>query len=116
MQNPTVPKIKLTLGSITYPLHFDFEAIAEAEEIVGRPLLTGLRQRDIQSPTINLVRSMLFACLRHDSPNLSFTEVKSFVTRKNLAEVWGKVLEAWTQGMAEPDEDAEANPTEASAN
>ncbi len=116
MSNPTAPKIKLNSGGVTYLLHFDFEAIAQAEEIVNRPLLTGLRQQDIQSPTINLVRAMLFACLRNAHPTLSYEETKPLVTRKNLAEVWGKVLAAWTQGMAEPDEEAEANPTEASAN
>ena len=60
MQNPTSPAVTLQIAGSSFDLVFDFEAIADAEEITGRPLLTGLRRRDIESPSINLVRAMLF--------------------------------------------------------
>ena len=115
MHNPTMPAVELTIDGARYLLRFDFEAIATAEDIVGRSLLTGLRQQDIQAPSVSLVRAMLFACLLAEQ-SITYAEAKALVTRKNLADVWGKVLEAWTAGMVEPDEKAEqANPTEASA-
>ena len=55
MQNPTSPAVKLQIAGSSFDLVFDFEAIADAEEITGRALLTGLRRRDIECPAINLV-------------------------------------------------------------
>ena len=111
MTNPVAPTTPLTINGVQYDLLFDLEAVAQAEELLDRPLLTGLRQRDMYTPTISLVRAMLFACIHAKHDGLSFDLVKSFVTRKNLAEIWGAVLTAWTKGHAEPDADeAEAEP------
>lgn len=112
MQNPTSQAVKLQIAGQTFELVFDFEAIADAEEITGRPLLTGLRRNDIESPSINLVRAMLFACIHARHSLTTFAQAKVLVTRKNLADVWGKVLEAWTEGLAEPEPEAVADPPE----
>ena len=111
-QNPVAPTTSLTINGVEYELLFDLNAVAEAEELTDRPLLTGLRQRDISTPTISLVRAMLFASIRAKHPEVSFELAKSFVTRKNLGEIWAAVLTAWTQGLAEPDKDADENPTQ----
>jgi hypothetical protein len=110
MQNPTSPAVKLQIAGSSFDLVFDFEAIADAEEITGRALLTGLRRRDIEAPAINRVRAMLFACVHTTHALAKFVDVKKLVTRANLTEIWGKVLEAWTEGLAEPSEDAPADP------
>ena|ERR1700677_5166389 len=110
MSNPTSPLVKLRISGRSFDLVFNFEAIADAEEITERALLTGLRRRDIESPSINLVRAMLFACLHSEQPKVTFAEVKPLVDRRNITEVWGKILEAWTEGLAEPDEDTPADP------
>lgn len=107
MNDPTAPVTKLAINGTEYSLLFDFEAVAEAEEFTGRPLLTGLRSKDITTPTISLVRAMLFACLHSQHPQITFDTAKSLVTRKNIAEVWGRVLEAWTASLAEPEPIAE---------
>jgi hypothetical protein len=112
MSNPTSPSVKLQIAGSSFELVFDFEAIAEAEEITGRALLTGLRRRDIEAPAINLVRAMLFACIHPKQPKVVFAEIKPLVTRENITDVWAKVLEAWTEGLSEPDEDAPADPPE----
>lgn len=111
--NPTQPAVKVDLNGVDYSLRFDFEAIAKAEELTDKPLLTGLRNKDITAPTINLVRALLFACLLPDQPQVTYDQAKSFVNRKNLVDVWAKVLFAWSEGMAEPEpmEDAPADPT-----
>jgi hypothetical protein len=111
-KNPTQPETTLSLGGLNYSLVFDFEAIADAEDLTGRALLTGLHAKDITAPTISLVRLMLYACLHAKQSKLTLDDVKALVTRKNIVEVWGKVLECWTAGMAEPEEDAvDADPT-----
>ena len=112
MQNPTSPTVKLKIAGSSFDLVFDFEAIADAEEITGRALLTGLRRRDIEAPAINLVRAMLFGCIHKAQGLAKFEDVKKLVTRANLTEVWGKVLEAWTEGLAEPTEDVPGDPLE----
>ena len=108
MKNPVQPTTSLTIAAVTYELLFDFEAVAAAEELTDRALLTGLRQRDINTPTISLVRAMLFACIHANHPGVTYAEAKAFVTRKNLAEVWSHVLTAWTAGLAEPDPEEDA--------
>ena len=112
MQNPTSPAVKLQIADSSFDLVFNFEAIADAEEITGRALLTGLRRRDIEAPAINLVRAMLFACIHKAQSLAEFADIKKLVTRANITEVWGKVLEAWTEGLAEPEGDAPADPPE----
>ena len=116
MKNPVQPTTSLALAGATYELSFEFEAVALAEELTDRPLLTGLRSRDISTPTIGLVRAMFFACLHSKYPAVTYEQAKALVTRKNLAEVWAVVLNAWTAGLAEPDEDevetADPNPAQ----
>jgi len=90
---------------VTYELLFDMQATALAEDLSDRPLLTGLRQRDIATPTIRLVQAMFYACLHTDHPGISFADVKAMVTRHNIHEIWRAVLEAWAAGLAKPKAD-----------
>jgi hypothetical protein len=108
MTTPVQPTTPLVLGGVQYQLLFNFEAIAQAEDLTDRPLLTGFRQRDWKTPTISFVRALLFACIRPNHPDLTYEFVHSLVTRKTLPAIWGAVLDAWVKGIAEPDEDAEA--------
>ena len=106
--NPVAPSTSLTINKVTYSLLFDFESIALAEELTDRSLLTGLRSKDINSPSIRLVQAMLFACLHVSHPDVTYAEAKLLVNRKNLSAVWGSILTAWSAGMAEPDPDKDA--------
>lgn len=109
MHHPEKPSAKLTLSGVEYKLVYDFEAIAEAEDILDKPLITGLRGRDITTPKVNLVRAMFFACAHAYHPELTYEQAKAFITRTNLVEIWPKVLEAWT--LAQPDaEKSNENP------
>lgn len=108
MSNPIQPAVKVTIAGADYLLRFDFEAIAKAEELTDTPLLTGMRPRDLNTPKINFVRAMLLASLLPQMPSITRDDVKLLVDRKNLPEVWAKVMEAWMQGMAEPEPDAAA--------
>lgn len=106
--NPVSPTTPLTVNGVHYALLFDFEAVAKAEELLDRPLLTGLRQKDITTPTITLVRAMLFACIQTYHPTMTYDTAKSLVNRKNWAAVWTSVLTAWTAGLAESDPEQDA--------
>jgi hypothetical protein len=111
MSHPEKPSVKLKLSGVDYELVYDFNAIADAEEIVDRPLITGLRSRDISTPTVGLVRAMFFATARTSHPELTFEHAKSLITRKSLPEAWGKVLEAWALAQTEPEKESDENPT-----
>lgn len=111
MSNPVTPHVRLKLAGVEYRLVYDFDAIAEAEEIVDKPLITGLRGRDITTPKVSLVRAMFFATAHVAHPELTTEQVKSLITRDNLVEVWTKVLEAWTASQPDADEESDENPT-----
>lgn len=111
MHHPEKPSVKLMLGGVSYSLVYDFEAIAEAEDILDKPLITGLRGRDITTPRVNLVRAMFFATAHATHPELTYEQAKALVTRDNLVEVWPKVLEAWTLAQPDAEESDEIRPT-----
>ena|SRR5450631_1424828 len=104
-KNPTKPTVTLTVEGTDYELAFDFESIALAEEVTGRPLITGLRGKDIIAPTVSLVRAMLYATLHSYDASVTFDAAKAMVTRKTLGSIWNKVLEAWSLGIVDDDED-----------
>lgn len=103
--------VKLTLGGVEYTLTYDFDAIAEAEEILDRPLITGLRGRDITTPKVSLVRAMFFATAHATHPELTLEQAKALITRANLVEVWTRVLQAWTEAQPDAEEGDAENPT-----
>jgi hypothetical protein len=109
--NPVQPSTSVTIDGKEYSLLFDFESIALAEELTDRSLLTGLRTKDINSPSIRLVQSMLFACIHANHPEVTYAEAKALINRKNLSKAWGSILTAWSAGMAESDpEEDDADP------
>jgi hypothetical protein len=111
--SPVQPTTELKIGGQTYLLLFDFDAIDTAEQLSGRPLLTGLSQKDFESPSIALIRLMLFACAKATHPEITLQIAKSLVTKHNFRAVWSSVLAAWVKGLSEPDpnEEKSADPT-----
>jgi len=110
-KNAIHPAVELVVGDVTYALKFDFEAVAEVEDLTGKPLLTGLTRSSIEKPIIPFVRAMLYAALRTEEPDVTFDQAKKLVTRRSLLTVWGKVLDAWVIFQEEPDP-AEEGPSE----
>lgn len=110
--DPTMPLTELKLGNDVFHLVFDLDAIAEAEDLTDRPLLLGLQQRDVTSPTISLVRAMFLAGLRRHQGQMTVGDVRELVTRKNLREIWEKVLVAYVLFCAEDPKEGEENPPE----
>ncbi len=122
--NPTKPATHLAIGGwhvseknglerkkgakLDLDLVFELESIADAEDATGMPLITGLRQKDVDSPRISLVRVLLWASARPLQPGFTLADAKRIVSQFNWTEVWSAVLEAWVEGMKKPaDEDGE---------
>lgn len=94
-----------------YQVQFDFEAIAEAEDLTDRPILTGLTKRQLNHPTINFVRAMFFAGLRRHHAELTYEEVTQLVNRENMASLWADLIEAWADSRQQETGEDEENPT-----
>jgi len=107
MAHPLKKASEIVIGKSTYRLVFDFDAIAEAEEITGKSLIAGMADINIQRPKINEVRALLFASAKAEHPQLTYEYAKTLVSQKNFFDVWLKVLEAWSNASAEPDESEE---------
>jgi len=102
--NTIQPKTPLVIAGKEYSLVYEFEAIAEAEEITGMALISGLTQKDVRTPKISLVRAMLFAGLHGRIPKITLAEASKLVNQHNWAQIWEKILEAWVECMKAPDE------------
>jgi hypothetical protein len=113
MSHPEKPTVEITLGGKKYELVFDFDAIAEAEDITDRSLIVGMYTSEAVRPKISFLRALFFACAHALQPTLTYDEAKLLVTLKTFGDVWMKVLEAWrlSQPDAEESKDAE-NPTQ----
>jgi hypothetical protein len=104
MTNPTAATQTVTLKGRDYALAFDFAAIADAEDITGRSLITGLKRKDVDSPAVKLVQAMFWACTRRTHPELTYSEAQALITPKNMARTWTAILNVWVAGMAEAED------------
>jgi hypothetical protein len=127
--NPTKPATHLAIGgwqvseknglerkkgaTFELDLVFELESIADAEDATGMPLITGLRQKDVDSPRISLVRVLLWASARPLQPGFALQDAKRVVTQFNWSEVWAAVLAAWVEGMKKPSAEEADDPQKA---
>lgn len=110
MNNAIDAATELKLDGRTYHLLFDFEAVAQAEDATDQPLLTGLGQREVNHPRINLVRGMLYAGLLRHHPDISFAAARRMVTADAVPEIWGTILIAWAKARAKSEDGESADP------
>ena len=110
MHNPTQKTTSINLAGREYKLVFDFDAIAEAEDLLDRPILSGLTKREFDHPRINLVRGFFFAAALKHQPDLTYEQAKALVTPQAMPSIWAECLGAWAASMAKPEEHDEANP------
>jgi hypothetical protein len=109
-KNPTQQTDSLVIDGETYVLFFDFEAIADAEELTGLPLISGLTKKDVNSPRISFVRALLYACIRPHQPKVTYEEAAAMVNQWNWSKIWERLLKVWVSGMKEPGPETEADP------
>jgi hypothetical protein len=96
MPVPPRPFTKILLGkdNTEFKILVTFNGIAEIEEMTGKSVMDRkLWDEDISDPEI--VRKMLYVCLKPSSPDLKETEVGGMLHMGNLAYVMGKITDAW---------------------
>lgn len=104
--NPLLPKVPLTVGDETYTLAYDFNAIAQAEELTGLNLFTSF---DFQRLSVVKFRAMLFASLLKYHPKITLEQAGDLITSKNLAEITIAMVEAWHGSRPDITEGAPGN-------
>ncbi|PFW43801.1 hypothetical protein [Priestia megaterium] len=83
---------KLTLGEKEFTLRYDLNALVELEDKLGVPLS---EMGNIQI-TIKNVRSMLWAGVIHQEPEITEREVGSYVGMENMEEVQKAISTAFS--------------------
>lgn len=91
-QDPTLPRVPITLNGNEYHLVYDFNAIARAEELSGLNLFGSF---DFSRLTATKFRAMLFASLLKENSKITLEECGLFITARNLADITIKMVEAW---------------------
>jgi hypothetical protein len=113
-RKPTQEPIELVLGDpqkdhLEFHLVATWDGIAAAEQILDRSLVFGIRTKDLNHPTIALVRALFYGETREHHPEMTWEEARDLVTRDNFADVAGKVVAAWLASMAKPKGEAAAD-------
>jgi hypothetical protein len=104
--DPTVRFTKIDLNGKTYQLVYDFDAIAQAEDLTGLPLLVGVNWHGINARRI---RAMLFASLLKAHPEIKLKDVTKLITVSNLPKIETALVDAWWHSMPDQEE-ANENP------
>lgn len=110
MANPKNTFVSMTLGGKEYKMGFDFNALAELEEKLGRSML---EPGAMNFQSVKEIRYFVWASLLKDSPGITVEEAGALITPSNMADVMAKLNEA--QGISLPDaeevKEGSADPT-----
>jgi len=108
MLTPYAEPVKVKLGGKEYQLLYDYNSIAEAEQILNKTLLMEVIYDVQQKPKIDFVRDMFFALARPRHPELTTEQVKGLIhSVSTMTKAWLASMKALTEGAAERDEEPE---------
>ena len=94
--NPVQPKVPIELGGKVRHLVFDFNALAQYEDISGKNVLAG----DTWSQTsIRDMRLLIWCGLLQEDPPLTLEEVGSMLHLGNRELISNALSEAWGKSM-----------------
>jgi hypothetical protein len=110
--DPTLPKVELKLGKKAYHLCFTFEALALAEsEFRKRGIKVNLIEAlDLSALDASRVVPLLYAALVTHDPEITIDQVSKLVTLRDLVKIYGAIVKAYSESLAEPDKDAADSP------
>lgn len=112
MANPKDTSVSINLGGKEYKMGYDFNALAELEDKLGRSMLEA---GAMNFKSVKEIRYFVWASLLKDSPNITVQEAGALITPGNMAEVTKKLVEAQGSSIPDPEESKEgADPTPAS--
>lgn len=104
--DPTLEFTKLEINGKTYDLIYDFEAIAQAEEETGIPLLVGVNWRRIG---VRQIRAMLYASMLKAHPAVTTKMITPWIVPKNIPLITTALADAWMSSTPEIKEDEQTN-------
>lgn len=127
--DPTVEFAELEIDGVTYRLSYDFNSIAEAEELsrrAGEPinLLVGMAAVLLTGMTAGQLRALLWAAMRKgeramtmtdkrkpgDVPVPTLLKVGALINMDTLPDVHDALLRAWNASMPEGKKFLKENP------
>ena len=88
--NKAKPEVKLMLDK-ERTIRFDLNAMCRFEEVTGKDIFGS----EINFSSAQTLRTMLWACLTSDDPNLTLEYVGSLISFDNMNEVAEKLQEAF---------------------
>jgi hypothetical protein len=106
--DPTIEFAKLEIDGKQYRLGYDFNAIAEAEEVTGSNLLQGLLNGG--NWTARQMRGLLYAALHVAHPRITVEEVGKLIRLDTMIAVQRAVIMAYNLSL--PEEKRQADPFE----
>lgn len=86
-------------------LRLDLNAMCLFEEITGKSLINANAAIDLQS-AVN-IRALLYACLKHEDPNLTLEQVGAMIHPGNMEYLADQLIRAYGQAMPEETETTE---------
>ena len=95
--DPVIQFANLELDGATYPLAYSFDAIAEAENIAGCNLLTGLE--NLQNLTALQLRGLLYAAMIVADPEITLKRAASLIRLDTITKVTNAMAEAYRLSM-----------------
>jgi hypothetical protein len=96
MANEQRGEAKLVLGEKEYVLRYDLNALVELEDKMGIPLS---EMGNVQI-TIRNIRSMLWAGVLHQAPEVTEQEIGKHVDMENMEEVQTAISKAFNKVQA----------------
>lgn len=97
----------LKLGGKTHRLRYDLNALAALEERLGLKSLTDFENLEVR---IGTIRTMLWAGLLHENPDLTEQEVGAMVDGSNMNEVVEGVTRALVESFGKQSGKANGKP------
>ena len=98
--DPTIEFAKLKVDGKEYRLVYDFNAIAEAEDICGCNLLQGMFRMGGEW-SAKQIRGLLYAALRIAQPEITLEQVGDLVRLDTLVSIPTALIEAYNLSMPE---------------
>jgi hypothetical protein len=92
--DPTLPNVALTINEKVFQLCYDFNSIAEAENLTGINLL--FSSMDFQNLDARKYRALLFAALLKGQPGITLDEAGALINNTTIPSILQALVEAWT--------------------
>lgn len=98
LQNILVTSVDITIKDKTYKMVFDFNAVAEVEQMTSRNLMTKEGWDDLNGREVSI---LFWSTLQAEQPDITLQQVRKLMNTRNIKLITDKVMEAWTLSKVE---------------